>query len=183
MQSGNLGIALAGGAIGASITAVLALLSRAAVAWREVPAFDSESEERNSQLAIWVDDRTRDLAREMELITETHIQRNTFRSSMHAAALAEAKAGALHEFRDELARARIDLARLRAKEGPFHALRRMRGAAAPAITPMTLEAVEPFLDRWREPVTSHGLDPAAPLDRTRRTPDDARRDLRDARLT
>ena len=96
-----------------------------------------------------------------------------------------AKADALHEYRDEEWRARLDLARLRASEGTWHRVwRELRGRSAPSLTAPS--EVEAFLDRWREPVTRHGsvpIDAVQVLDRTRRTAADALAELSSLNLT
>jgi hypothetical protein len=92
--------------------------------------------------------------------------------------VAAAKARALHQFRDEAEVAIIDLMQLRAKEGAWHSLwRALRRRPTPSLT--ATDEVEPFLERWREPVARHGDDasPIAPIDRTRRTFDEALAEL------
>jgi hypothetical protein len=181
-MSDELLIGLAGGAIGALLAALFAQAGRAWAAWSAVSLHDEEAVERNRQLVAWVDDRTRDLVKEMQAISEEHNRRNTFYSGMHGGDLAEAKGRALHEYRDEEWRSRIDLARLRASEGAWHWLwRKARKRPAPALT--SLPDVEPFLERWREPATRHGTEAAAPIDRTRRTLGAARAELADLSLT
>jgi hypothetical protein len=114
-------VGLAGGAIGAVLTGVFAQGGRAWTAWDEVSLHDEETAERRARLVVWVDDRTRALVPEMERISHDCNSRGLFYSGQHGAALAEAKARALHEYRDEEWRARIDIARLRAREGGWHA--------------------------------------------------------------
>jgi hypothetical protein len=174
--------ALAGGAIGSVLTAGFGQAARARVAWSEVDLHDQDAAERNAQLLAWVDDRTLQLAREMYQITEEFSGRGAFHSSLHANALVGAKAQALHEFRDEEWRARIALANIRAAEGFWHHLWRL-ARRHPAATLTASADAEPFLNRWREPVARHGDPPATPVDRTRRTMEQARADLDRLSLT
>jgi hypothetical protein len=95
-----------------------------------------------------------------------------------------AKADALHRYRGEESRARIDIAALRAREGYWHRFWRKRlRSPAPRLTADA--DVKPFLDRWREPMksTMPGVGDIAPLDRTTRTLDEALRELPGLPLT
>ena len=148
----DLAIALIGGAIGSVATAGLTQLGRARVAWHDVALHDLEAAERNAQLIVWVDDRTRQLVIDMSGVTNDCAGRELSRSSIQGGGLQLAKEQALHEYRDEEWRARLDLFQLRAREGSWHALwRRVRRRPAPSLTARA--EVEPFLERWREPVT------------------------------
>lgn len=174
--------ALAGGAIGSVLTAAFGQFARSRVAWSEIDLHDNEAVERNAQLLAWIDDRTLQLAREMKDITEEFSARGAFHSSLHANALADAKAQALHEYRGEEWRTRIPLASLRTTEGFWHHLWRiMRRRPSPSLTASA--DVEPFLKVWRDPVTRHGDPPATPVDRTTRTTDQALADLDRLSLT
>jgi hypothetical protein len=67
-------------------------------------------------------------------------------SGAHGRALAHAKARALHQFRDEEWNARLDLARIRAREGGWHSFwRSYRRSKAPDLTEDTYDKVAPFL--------------------------------------
>jgi hypothetical protein len=181
----DLTIALAGGAIGSAVTAGLTQLATARAAWSEVGLHDDEARERNVQLLVWVDDRTRALVQEMERCTNSYAASGQLYSGVHGQGLANAKAEALHQFRDEEWRARLDLAHLRTSEGPWHLLwRTLRRRPAPSVT--VAEQVEPFLARWREPVSRHGSTPddaVVPLDRTTRAVRDALEELPNLKLT
>lgn len=183
-MSNELLIGLAGGAIGAVLAAAFAQAGRAWTAFGEVTLHDEEAAERNRRLVTWADDRTRVVIIEMDRRTQDLSGRGLLYSGIHGAAVAEAKADALHEYRDQEEQAKIDLARLRAKEAAWHFVwRRLRGRPAPSLT--AREQVEPFLERWREPVTRHGSgagDSVTPLDRTTRTRDDALAELPDLKL-
>jgi hypothetical protein len=177
--------ALAGGAIGATITIVAGQFAQARVAWSEICVHDSLAAEANEQLFVWVDDRTRGLVTEMRDLTDEFNARGAFHSSLHAQALAEAKARALHEYRDQEWRTRTRLSELAAAEGGWHlAWRMLRGRPAPTLR--VTSTVEPFLQRWRESVRRHESQPdtGAPVfDRTRRTTEDALRELPGLPLT
>jgi hypothetical protein len=183
----DLGVALAGGAVGAVIAGASAQAARARAAWSDVSLHDEEARERNAQLAAWVDDRTQNLVREMARRTGEFNSKGLLYSGGHGVALASAKADALHEYRDEEWRTRLDLARLRATEGPWHRWWRwLRRREAPRLTTDTHAEIEWFLGRWREAVTRHGSAPAdavVPFDRTQRTTAEAIAELPTLKLT
>lgn len=180
----DLGVALAGGAVGSILTATIAQIGKIRLAWAEVALHDAEAEERNRQLVAWVDDETLKLVREMALVTQDHNARGTLYSSLHGGDLADRKAGALHRYRDQEWRAQLFLSELQASEGSWHLLARMlRRRRLPKVA---RAEVEPFLDRWRAPVTRHspqGSDAARVLDRTTRTTGHALAELPNLPLT
>lgn len=150
----------------------------------EITIHDDDARERNDQLVIWVDDETQGLVVRLQAIKEDFSSRGVLMSSLHDAARMQAKADALHRYRDEASRARLDIAALRAREGRWHRFWRKRlGSPAPRLTADA--AVQPFLDRWREPMksTMAGVRDIAPLDRTTRTLDEGLRQLPDLPLT
>jgi hypothetical protein len=177
--------ALAGGAVGSLIVLASSQIGKVLAARGEVRLHDLEARERNQQLVIWVDDETQKLVREMAGVKEHFSAGGAFASGHHRGDLADRKAGALHRYRDQEGKARIDLARLRASEGPWHRFWRWRWHShTPALT--VAKDVAPFLDRWREPVTSAGTtssDVALVFDRTKRTTKDARKELPSLPLT
>jgi hypothetical protein len=175
-MSSDLLIGLAGGAIGAVVAGVFVQAGRAWLAWGEVTLHDFEASERNRRLRIWVDDRTRELTQEISGISNRLASDGLLNSGTHGTAVAGAKARALHQYRDEEEVAAIDLMTLKASEGAWHTLWRvLRRRGGPALT--TSAEIEPFLDRWREPVSRHGGEAVTPLDRTRRTFDEALAEL------
>jgi hypothetical protein len=169
-------LALAAGAIGAVAAGLLALAGRAASAWRDVSDHDAQAHDLNRQLRAWIDDRTRKLVQELNVITNTLNPRGLLYSGIHGGQAAEAKTQALHEYRDQRWRTELALQRLAAAEGPWHRLwRGIRDSRAGLGLPAAAE-IEPFLARWREPVTRHGSGPtdaATPFDPTTRTFEDA----------
>jgi hypothetical protein len=181
----DLAIALIGGAIGSVATAGLTQLGRARVAWHDVALHDLEAAERNAQVVVWVDDRTRQLVIDMSAVSDDAASREIFRSGIHGGNLKLAKEQALHEYRDEEWRARLDLFQLRARESSWHAVwRQVRRRPSPSLTARAV--VEPFLNRWREPVTRHessGAEGAKIRDRTTRTTADALAELPSLPLT
>jgi len=169
-------LALAGGAIGAVLTVVLAQAGRAYLAWAEVTMHNEEAAEINSDLAAWVDDRTIALEHELKRRTGDANSKGLLYSGGHGVSRAHAKADALQDYRDREWHVRAALARLRAAEGPWHGLwRLLRRSKGPRLT--IADVVKPFLNRWREPVTKHGGEPVAVLDRTTRTLADGLADL------
>jgi hypothetical protein len=183
LRVSDLTIALAGGAIGSIATVALTQAGRARAAWSDIPIHDDEARERNAQLVVWVDDRTHALVAEMDRRTEQANTRGALLGGGHGLSVAMAKADALHEYRDEEWRARLDLARLRTTEGAWHRVwRKLRGRHGPSLTARA--EVEPFLERWREPVTRHGSANAVQvIDRTLRTTHDALAELSSLNLT
>lgn len=180
----DLTIALAGGAIGAVATALLGQAAAAAAAWGTVTANDAGAANLNQQLEAWTEDRTRKLRQQMDGTTNDMAGRGLLSSSAHGSALAEAKANALHEYRDEEWRVSLALEQLAATEGPWHRFWRLVRRRRPGLALTAAERVAPFLDRWREPVTRHAKDMEATVyDRTRRTRDDALRELPGYKLT
>jgi hypothetical protein len=165
-------VALAGGVIGSVATAVGTQAGRFRVAWAEVGLHDDQARERNAELVVWVDVETQKLVAQMNDVTIDYNGRNLLNSGAHGSALVKVKANALRRYSDEERRARLDLARLRASEGTWHlVIRKRRHRPAPTLT--ARETVEPFLDRWRGPVTLHGTGAAEVRDWTTRTTDDA----------
>jgi hypothetical protein len=142
-----------------------------------------EARERNAQLIVWVDDRTRQLVIEMAAVSDDCAGRGIPRGSIGDVGLQSAKEQALHEYRDKEWRAHLDLFQLRAREGGAHALwRRVRRRPAPSLTARA--EIEPFLQRWREPVRRHADGAGATIrDRTSRTLQDALTELPGLRLT
>jgi hypothetical protein len=177
--------ALGGGAIGSLITLGTTQVGRSLAARREVEQHDAEARERNEQFVIWVDDATQDLVREFASITEEFNRRNAHYSSGHRSELARTKATALHRYRDEEWRARQFIAELRAAEGGWHWLWRKK-LDSPSPTLSVDQAVQPFLERWREPITrgAQGRDDyARVLDRTTRSTTEAVAELQKLPLT
>jgi hypothetical protein len=170
----DLGVAVAGGAVGSVLTATLTQIGKIRLAWAEVALHDAEAEERNQQLVAWVDDETLKLVREMALVTQDHSARGVLYSSLHGGDLADCKAGALRRYRDQEWRAQLFLSELEASEGTRHLLVRMlRRRRLPKVA---RAEVEPFLERWRAPVTRHSPqepNAARVLDWTTRTTADA----------
>jgi hypothetical protein len=166
-------VALAGGAIGSVITAGLTQVGRARIAWSEVTLHDHQATERNDQLVAYADDETEKLVRELSTVAQDHSARNTLQSSKCVADLAERKAGALHRYRDEEWRLRIELAALNAQEGGWHVAFRWLRRRRSGLALTARMKVEPFLERWREPIDRYGLDPVEVFDLTTRTLADA----------
>jgi hypothetical protein len=179
-------VALAGGAIGAVVAGAFAVAARAASAWRDVADHDAQVADLNRQLRAWVDDRTRKLVQELDGITNSMASRGLLYSGIHGGQAAEAKTRALHEYRDQRWRTELSAQRLATAEGPWHRRwRRARSREHGLELPAALD-VEPFLARWREPVTRHSTSPtdaATPFDPTTRTFEDALAGLPDMKLT
>jgi hypothetical protein len=93
-------IALAGGAVGAVLTAALAFGAHVVAVPDEVQQHDREVAERTEDLETWVADRDRALRRQLTEVTNdmNKPDRNLW-SGAHGVALAATKERALHEYR------------------------------------------------------------------------------------
>jgi hypothetical protein len=173
MPQSDLAVALAGGAIGAAITAVGSQLVRIRAAWSEVALHDQQAADANESLVIWVDDATQNLVREIRDVNDDHGSRGTLASSLHIGDVAFRKAGALHRYRDQRNLTRLFLVGLKAQEGVYHSvIRRLRGRQE-GLALTADHDVEPFLVRWREPARLDAETEARVFDRTKRTLEDA----------
>jgi hypothetical protein len=161
-------IALAAGAIGSVLTALLGLSGRLSTARREIDLNDRFVAERDEDLASWVSDRSLALERELAAKTEEMNKENLFYSGAHANALALIKERALHEYRDQERQAQRDVALVQERETWMHRFwRRRRGQPFPTLA--TPERAKPLLDHWRSSVTRHGDSPIEVVDPTRHT--------------
>src|SRR5947209_6588940 len=113
-------VALVAGASGAVITLCAAEFAKFRAARDEVRIHDNDARERNEQLVIWVDDETQNLVLRLAAIRQEFNSREGLASSPHDSARVQAKAHALHRYRDQASRARLDIAALRAQEGHWH---------------------------------------------------------------
>jgi hypothetical protein len=143
------------------------------LAWLEVTLHDQVAHERNEQLVGFVVDETQELVEALKLIAEEFNSRGELSSSSCGAALAKRKSDALRRYRDQEWRARLDLAQLKAAERSWHFVFRRVRHSRNGLDLTARATVEPFLARWREPISRHGLEPVAVLDPTTRTTTDA----------
>lgn len=91
--------------------------------------------------------------------------------------IAGLRAAALHEYRDEERRARLDRARTLASEGWAHRLWRwLSGSTPPEL--QTSSQAEPVIDSWRKQSQMSGAGSVWPEDATKRTLADALRSVR-----
>jgi hypothetical protein len=165
--------ALSGGAIGAGLIFGGSQYGRIQLAWLEVTLHDQEAHERNEQLVEFVIDETQELVEALKLITEEFNSRGQLASSSCGAALAKRKSDALQRYHGHEWHARLDLARLKAAERSSHYLFRRLRHRRNGLDLTARDTVEPFLARWREPISRHGLEPVAIVDPTTRTTADA----------
>lgn len=160
----------------------------------EVRVNDAAVADRDEALATWVADRNHELRRECGRIRErvpparpgekpgtdggdgmNAAAERDYHARQADEAIAEAKGAALHEYRDEARRARLDVARILAKEGFEHRVyRRLTGRRAAPLT--TLDRSAPVLDAWRK-ASAMSSRQVWPVDATRRTLDDAIADM------
>lgn len=168
-------IALAAGAIGSVLTALLGLSGRLSTARREIDLNDRFVAERDEDLASWISDRSLALERELAAKTEEMNKENLFYSGAHANALALIKERALHEYRDQERQAQRDAALARERETLMHRFWRWR-RDQPFPTLTAPGRAQPLLDAWRSSVTRHGDSPIEVVDPTRRALNDAIQD-------
>jgi hypothetical protein len=87
-------------------------------------------------------------------------------------AIAQARRIALHEYRDEARRARLNVATILASEGwPHRWWRKLSSSLGPGLT--TPERAKPVLDSWRSPSGMNPEKQTWPDDATKRTLEDA----------
>jgi hypothetical protein len=178
--------AILGGAVGVLLSA----LARALGIPSEARAHDAAIADRDAALATWVADRNYTLRRECEPIRRNvppnptgdaalpdgggghdPVKARAYLAQKADVAIADAKGRALHEYRDEGRRARLDVATILAAEGFGHRLyRRLTHRTPPTLT--TPDRAAPVLDAWRKP---SAMDPERltfPDDATKRTLED-----------
>jgi hypothetical protein len=165
--------AISGGAVGAGLFLGGTGFGRMQVAREQVTLHDQVAQERNEQLVVFVIDETQELVEALRLISDEFRARGELTSSSCGAALATRKSDSLHRYRHEEWRAGLDLARLKAREGSWHLLVRRVRRRRNGLDLTARDTVEPFLARWREPISRHGLEPVAIIDPTTRTSADA----------
>jgi hypothetical protein len=177
--------AIIGGAIGVVITA----LARALGVPSEVRSHDAAIADRDDQLATWVADRNYVLGK---VSTGIRDRPTTPPPDVHPAtghqfvttphqmdvAIASERGTALHEYRDEERRAKLDRAQILATEGWGHRLwRKLTSNPAPELH--TPEKATLVLDSWRtQSSMSAEHRPVWPDDATKRTLDDAIKNVR-----
>jgi hypothetical protein len=150
----TLWIALAGGAVGSIITALIAYGAKFVSARSDVLAHDRGARERDQDLKSWVADRSVALQQELREITDAMSTQNLSYSSAYGKAFARAKERALEEYRDQERQALRDVARMREAEGMFHRIwRKLMRRGVPELT--APPEVSSFLNLWRAPVSRH----------------------------
>jgi hypothetical protein len=167
---GDLLIALAGGTVGAVVTALIGLWRRFRTIPGEVDKHDRLIKERDEDLAQWVADDHLRLRRELQGITTRLASQGHLYSGAHGRALEHAKELALHGYRDQERQAERFVAEIEAGEGALHARHREREHKPfPSLT--TPDAAQPVLDRWRDSLWMHppGVQATEVQDPTRRT--------------
>jgi hypothetical protein len=147
-------LALAAGAIGSIVTAVLALGGRIARIRREIDANDRAIRNIDEHLERWVADSTIDLIRTLRRIRGELSGRGAFHSGEYAHLIGLAKEEALHWYRDQETTALSQAADIRAREGALHGLVRAWKFSGD-FELRAPQAVKPVLDRWAAPATQH----------------------------
>lgn len=179
-------------ATGGSIVAALTAAARAAGIPGDIRVHDAAICERDDQLATWVADRDYTLGRECTAIRQNVVPRafnvvpqggglaatvQDDRNSGAAKAdraIADARALALHEYRDQERLARIDNAKVLTSEGWAHRVYRklplLRRHPIPSLT--TPDRAVPVLNAWRKQSSMSSGRPTWPDDATQRTLED-----------
>lgn len=165
-------IALAGGSVGALLTAAVGLGGRVAAVPAEIEQNDLDAASRNEDLETWVADRHHSLTAERRGIRNRMAAEGQGNSGALGNALAFPKEKALHEYRDEERRARREIEAIAGRENWLHARWRARsGNPRPSLT--AADRAHPVLQSWRSLVFEPPGGPATEVaDATKRTLDE-----------
>src|SRR5947209_20433625 len=129
--------------LGASVAFLIGWIARAVGVPTDVRRHDSAIRERDGSLETWIADRHYQLCQDCRRVRETGHGK-----SLADREIADLKARALHEFRDEARLARGDAARILTSENWTHGLwRRVRKQPSPIIA--AEDRAEPLLNAWR----------------------------------
>jgi hypothetical protein len=149
-------VALAAGAIGSLVTALIGLGVRAARIASEINATDRSFANLDRHLETWVADETINLIRELRRVRAKLAACGALDSGDYGYKLGLAKEAALHRYRDQERTVQSQADDISAREGALHLfVRALRGNRLR----LELEAparVLPILDRWAEPLTPPG---------------------------
>jgi hypothetical protein len=177
--------AIIGGAVGSVLTGLV----RALGVPSEVRRHDAAVRDRDDILATWIADRDYALKRECKALRDkANLQPppapglDQYGNDPHGdwtslaerldRSIADARGAALHQYRDENRRARLDMATMLAAEGWPHGIwRRVRKQPVPPLTAPT--KATRLLDGWRKPSGTNPDRQTYPDDATQRTLDDA----------
>lgn len=150
-------IALAAGAVGAILTALIAFGLRVTRVGAEIRANDRALRVLDDHLETWVADETVNLRRNITRIKERLAADNLLDSGAYGYKIGLAKEAALHAYRDQERTAISHEADVIGRETWMHDLwrsvryrRLVRGLSAPA-------RVKPVLDAWASPIVRHGF--------------------------
>ncbi len=159
-------VAVAAGAVGSLLTAVLALSGRLLRIRREIEANNRAIRNIDRHLETWVSDATVDLVRELDRIRNQLNERGLFRSGAYGVEIGRAKERVLHAYRDQENTARAQADEIRAREGRTHGLVRAWRFRSDDLELRTPDRVLPVLERWATPPTQHlsPTDEPQPLD-------------------
>jgi hypothetical protein len=150
--------ALAGGAIGALITLVVALLVRLASVPREVARNDRLAHDRDDDLRRWVVDRSYEIEEQLVAIRSHLAAHGMARSGDYGFRIRSAKGTALHQYRDQEIESRRLLASTYDGENWLHDWWR-KARRLPRHELATPVAAKPVLAVWRlpaDPGADHG---------------------------
>lgn len=148
-------VALAAGAIGSLVTALLALGARVARIGREIAGNDRAIRDIDAHLERWVADSTIDLVRTLRAVRAELAAIGALYSGEYAHRVGLAKEAALHNYRDQENTAVTQADAIRAREGTLHGLVRAWRRSAGDLELRAPGRVLPVLERWATPATQH----------------------------
>lgn len=122
-------VALAAGAIGSLITAVIAFGARIARIGREIDANDRAMRNIDDHLERWVSDATIKLVRDLRTTRNELNKEGLFNSGEYPHRIGLVKEAALHAYRDQENTARSQAAEIRARKAAY------TGSFAPGVSP------------------------------------------------
>jgi hypothetical protein len=157
----TLGIALAGGSVGAILTRMFGVPAA-------VKDHNREASEIDERLGQWVSDECVRLERELERHKNESASQGQLTAGAYVTGIAHLKEEFLHLYRDQGWQAEEKIAALRDAEGPPHRIWRLiafRGRLPELTTPGRAEGI---LDGWRAEVVVDGVGKAPVSDPTRR---------------
>lgn len=171
-MSSDFYIALAGGSVGALLTAAIGFGGRLTAVPAEIKQNDLDAASRNEDLETWVADRHFSLIAERRGIRNRMAAEGQGTTGALGNALAYPKQMALHEYRDEERRVRREIEAIAGRENWLHSVWRKRtGNPRPSLT--AADRAHPVLQSWRSLVFEPPGGPATPVaDATKRTLDE-----------
>lgn len=157
----TLGIALAGGSVGAILARMLGVPA-------EVKDHNREARGIDERLGQWVADECVRLERELERHKNESASRGQHTAGSYVRGIAHIKEQFLHLYRDQERQVEEKIAALNDGEGPSHRIWRLIALKGELPQLATPAAAEGILDGWRAEVVVNGVGKAPVSDPTRR---------------